>query len=112
DEIKANIAADPADSPFYAPFKHLPDAIPAAQQARLQQQARDAIRDGVNPAYQKFLAFFEDQYLPQARSAVGVSSLPHGKAYYAYLVRHYTTTDMTPREVHELGLKLVKQIHG
>jgi len=111
-EIKANIAKDPAESPFYAPFKHLPDSIPAAQQAKLQKDARAAITTVVNPAYGKFLAFFDNEYLPSARTVASVSSLPDGKAYYAYLVRHYTTTDMTPRQVHALGLKLVEQIHG
>ncbi|MGH8118028.1 MAG: DUF885 domain-containing protein, partial [Rhodanobacteraceae bacterium] len=112
DEIKANIVKDPTESPFYAPFRTLPDSTPAAEQATLQKQAQDAIANVVNPAYEKFLAFFEKDYLPHARSNVGVSSLPDGKAYYAYLVRHYTTTDMTPEQVHQMGLKLVTQIHG
>lgn len=112
DEIKANLASDPTQSPFYAPFKAMPASIPADQQAKLQQQARTAIAQVVNPAYAKFLAFFEHDYLPRARTQIGVSSLPDGSAYYAYLVRHYTTTDMTPTEVHALGLKLVAQIHG
>ena len=112
DEIKANIADDPTQSPFYAPFKNLPDSIPADQQAKLQGEARDAITRIVNPAYEKFLKFFEDDYLPHARSKAGVSNLPGGRDYYAYLVRHYTTTDMTPQQVHDLGLKLVAQIHA
>lgn len=112
DEIKANIASDPTESPFYAPFKAMPKSIPVAQQAKLQQQARDAITREVNPAYSKFLGFFEHQYLPHARTQIGVSNLPDGNAYYAYLVRHYTTTDMTPAAVHALGLKLVAQIHA
>jgi uncharacterized protein (DUF885 family) len=112
DEIKANIASDPAQSPFYAPFKNLPDSIPADRRAKLQGEARDAITRVVNPAYAKFLKFFEDDYLPHARSKAGVSSLPGGTDYYTYLVRHYTTTDMTPQQVHDMGLKLVAQIHG
>lgn len=112
DEIAANIASDPTQSPFYAPFKNLPASIPAAEQAQLQGEARDAITRVVNPAYAKFLKFFQDDYLPHARTTAGVSSLPDGKAYYAYLVRHYTTTDMTPDQVHARGLQLVAQIHG
>lgn len=112
DEIAANIAKDPTQSPFYAPFKAMPDSIPAAGQAKLRKQAQAAITNVVNPAYKKFLAFFKDDYLPHARTDAGVSSLPVGKDYYAYLVRHYTTTDMTPEQVHALGLKLVTQIHG
>lgn len=112
DEIAANIAKNPVQSPFYAPFEHLPASIPAAEQAQLRQQARAAIANVVNPAWERFLAFFRNDYLPHARSTVGVSSLPDGKAYYAYLVRHYTTTDMTPAQVHALGLKLVAQIRA
>jgi uncharacterized protein (DUF885 family) len=112
DEIAANIATDPEQSPFYAPFKKLPDSIPAAEQEKLRAEAKAAITGVVNPAYTKFLAFFRHDYLPHARSKIGVSNLPNGKAYYAYLVRHYTTTDMTPAEVHALGLKLVAQIHA
>src|SRR5690625_1706718 len=112
DEIAANIAEQPEDSPFYAPFKHLPDNIPTAKQAELQDQAKAAITDVVNPAYKQFLDFFKHDYLPQARDKAGVSNLDGGKAYYKYLERHYTTTDMTPKQEHELGLKLVKQIHG
>lgn len=112
DEIKANIASDPTQSPFYAPFKKLPDSIPADQQAKLQGAARDAITRAVNPAYEKFLKFFQADYLPHTRTVASVSSLPGGKDYYAYLVRHYTTTDMTPQQVHDMGLKLVAQIHG
>jgi uncharacterized protein (DUF885 family) len=112
DEIKANISKDPTQSPFYVPFTKLPESIPAAEQARLQGEARDAITKSVNPAYAKFLEFFRDDYLPHARTTASVSSLPGGKDYYAYLVRHYTTTDMTPQQVHDMGLKLVTQIHA
>lgn len=112
DEIKANISRDPTQSPFYAPFTKLPESIPPDQQAKLQAAAKQAITQVVNPAYAKFLAFFQNDYLPRARDKAGVSNLPDGNAYYAYLVRHYTTTDMTPQQVHDLGLKLVEQIHG
>lgn len=112
DEIAANIARDPEQSPYYAPFKTLPDSIPAAEQKKLRDDAKAAITGVVNPAFEKFLAFFKHDYLPHARTAIGVSNLPDGKAYYAYLVRHYTTTDMTPQQVHDLGLKLVAQIHA
>ncbi|HET7267404.1 MAG TPA: DUF885 domain-containing protein, partial [Oleiagrimonas sp.] len=111
-EIAANIVDKPEDSPFYAPFKHMPESIPAAKQAELQSRAKAAITDVVNPAYKQFLDFFKHDYLPQARDKAGVSNLDGGKAYYKYLVRHYTTTDMTPKQVHQLGLKLVKQIHA
>ncbi|MGH8272733.1 MAG: DUF885 domain-containing protein, partial [Gammaproteobacteria bacterium] len=111
-EIKGAIAKDPTQSGFYYPFKHMPDTIPAAEQTKLRGEAKQAITNVVNPAYEKFLKFFKNDYLPHARTKVGVSALPGGKAYYRYLVKHFTTTDMTPKQVHALGLKLVAQIHG
>lgn len=111
-EIRGAISKDPEKSAFYAPFKDMPSTIPAAERSRLRAEARQAITQVVNPAYERFATFFEQQYLPHARKRIGVSSLPEGKAYYAYLVRHFTTTDMTPEQVHQLGLKQVKRIHG
>lgn len=111
-EIEANITDKASDSPFYTPFRHLPETMSADAKAKLQRQARAAIDEVVNPAYRQFLAFFENDYLARAREPIGVSSLADGEDYYAWLVRHYTTTDMTPSEVHALGLKLVTRIHG
>lgn len=102
----------PGNSGFYAPFKHLPSTIPAAEQKKLRAAAKKAIADVVNPAYERLEAFFKSDYLPHARTHIDVSSLPNGKAYYTYLVRHFTTTAMTPEQVHQLGLRQVKRIHG
>ncbi len=109
-EIAANIVDDPTESAFYAPFKHMPESIPANKQAKLRAEAKKAVADGVIPAYRRFLKFYKQDYLPHARTKAGVSNLPDGKAYYRHLVKHYTTTDMTPEQVHKLGLKLVSQI--
>ncbi|MDN5864662.1 MAG: DUF885 domain-containing protein [Gammaproteobacteria bacterium] len=111
-EIAANLVDDPTASAFYAPFEHMPDTIPAAKQTELRAAAKKAVAQGVLPAYRRLLDFFNNIYLPNARDKIGVSSLPGGREYYRYLVRHYTTTDMTPEQVHELGLKLVAQIHA
>ncbi|MGH8225281.1 MAG: DUF885 domain-containing protein [Gammaproteobacteria bacterium] len=111
-EIQGAIAKDPTQSDFYYPFKDMPSTIPAAEQAKLRAAAKDAIANVVNPAYEKFAAFFNNDYLPHARTKVGVLNLPNGKAYYRYLVKHFTTTDMTPEQVHQLGLQQVKRIRG
>jgi len=111
-EIEGAISKNPTKSGFYEPFRHMPPSIPAAEQARLRAEAKQAITQVVNPAYEKFDAFFKTVYLPHARTRVGVSSLPNGKAYYTYLVRHFTTTDMTPEQVHQLGLKQVARLRG
>lgn len=110
-QIAMNIVDDPARSAFYRPFAKMPRGIDAAAAARLQAQARAAIATIVVPAYRRLQTFFADRYLPGCRTSVAASSLPDGKAYYAYLVRHYTTTDLTPRQVHQIGLRKVAEIH-
>jgi len=111
-QIADNIVSDVTKSPFYSPFEKQPAFIDAETWADLQAQAKAAISGTVIPAYQKMQAFFNGTYLPNARTALAVTTLPDGKNYYAYLVRHYTTTDMTPEQVHALGLQKVKEIHA
>ncbi len=111
-QIAAQIVSDPAKSGFYGPFETMPGTIPAAKQAELRAQAAKAITDVVTPAFERLLAFFENRYLPHCRETIGASALPDGKAYYAHLVRVATTTDMTPEQVHALGLEKVAEIHA
>ncbi len=111
-QIAANIVAKPEDSAFYAPFKQMPDIIPAAQQARLRAAAKAAITDVLVPAYRKFQKYYDADYLPHCRTSIAADDLPDGKAYYAFQVRLYTTTDMTPKQIHQLGLQKVAQIHA
>jgi uncharacterized protein (DUF885 family) len=73
---------DPTESPLYAPFKKLPTSIPAAEQARLQAQARAAISGKVVPAFQQLRTFFVNEYVPQARTTLAAEAMPDGKAYY------------------------------
>lgn len=110
-QVEANIVSDPAKSVFYLPFKNMPDSIDAATAKQLQSDARKAIADVIVPAFKRLDVFFDKTYVPHARTNLAATSLPDGKAYYAYLVRHFTTTDMTPEQVHQLGLKKVAEIH-
>ncbi|HET8552806.1 MAG TPA: DUF885 domain-containing protein [Gammaproteobacteria bacterium] len=111
-QIAAQIVDDPVKSAFYRPFKQMPSTIPAAKQAALRAAAKKAIANVIVPSYKKFQTFFNDVYLPATRTTIGASTLPDGKAYYAYVVRHYTTTEMTPKQIHQLGLKKVAAIHA
>jgi uncharacterized protein (DUF885 family) len=105
--------AKPEDSPFWIPFTEIPASVPQADRARLAEAGRAAIRDQVIPAYAQFKAFFESEYRPAARSTIGASALPDGEAYYADLVRYFTTLPQaTPRQVHDTGLAEVKRIRG
>lgn len=112
-QITDNIVTDPTKSSFYAPFLKLPANVQIDPKtwAALQADAQTAISNVELPAYQRLQTFFNGTYLPHARTALAVTTLPDGKAYYAYLVRHFTTTDMTPEQVHELGLQKVAEIH-
>src|SRR5580692_4411872 len=60
--------------------------------------------------YRRFLAFMRDEYVPAARGSIGAAALPHGREFYRHRVRMYTTVDLTPEEVHELGRKEVERI--
>ncbi|HEY6514598.1 MAG TPA: DUF885 domain-containing protein [Steroidobacteraceae bacterium] len=111
-QITPYVVADPAASPFYEPFEKMPDIIPAAEQARLRAAAKAAITSEVTPAYREFQQYFDHDYLPQCRSSIAAQSLPNGKAYYSFQVREYTTTDLTPEQIHAMGLRKVAEIHA
>jgi len=104
--------ADPEASPFFKPFRHFPANIPEAGRARLTQAAKDAIASGVIPAYGRFKQFFVADYLPACFEQVGVWQAPRGEELYAFFVRQFTTTNMTPTDVHELGLREVSRIRS
>ena len=113
EQIADNIVDDVTKSPFYAPFKgDKPDFVDAGTWADMQAQAKDSITNVELPAFRKLQDFFKNTYLPNSRTALAVTTLPDGQAYYAYLVRHFTTTDETPQQVHEIGLAKVKEIHA
>ena len=111
-QIAAQVVDDPAKSPFYRPFLKFSDSIPPADRAGLQTQAQATIRDKVVPAYRKLLTYFNDQYLPKTRASIAATDLPDGKAYYDFLARYYTTTDLTADEIHAIGLKEVARIRA
>jgi uncharacterized protein (DUF885 family) len=107
------IAADQpaAASPLLTPLKRLPSTIPPDRQTSLRADGLAAVEQAVKPAQHKLVAFFERDYLPHARSQLGASSLPDGRALYAFEVRRSTTTDMKPDEVFALGEREVDRIH-
>ena len=102
----------PDDSPFAEPFKKFPDSISEADRKRLHDDGIAAIRDSVMPAYVKFTAFVRDDYAPKGRTEPGIWALPDGAARYAFRVKQSTTTDLTPEQIHEIGLQQVKEIEG
>jgi uncharacterized protein (DUF885 family) len=107
------IATTPADqSPFVHPFDKFPDAVSEADRKRLREAGLAAVKDSVIPAYIKFTAFVRDEYAPKGRVEPGAWSLPDGAAWYAFRVKESTTTNLSPEEIHQLGLEQVKEIEA
>jgi uncharacterized protein (DUF885 family) len=105
------IATQPVEqTPFAHPFDSFPKEISAVDQKRLRQAGLAAIRESVLPAYVKFTTFVRDEYAPKGRTEPGVWALPDGDARYAFRVKESTTTNLTPEEIHQLGLAQVKEI--
>ncbi|WP_136162121.1 DUF885 domain-containing protein [Sphingomonas flavalba] len=97
-------AKTPEDSLFYLPFKTMPASIPAATQAELRAAAVKAITDSVVPAHRTLLRFMQDEYIPKARTALAAEKMPNGKAYYQSLIKEFATLDLTPDQIHAIGL--------
>lgn len=98
------------DNPFFAPLAAMPSRIAEEDRAALREQALEAIRTAVAPAYDTLLDFMREEYLPGARKELAASSLPDGEAFYRAQIREYTTLDLTPEQIHERGLKEVARI--
>jgi prolyl oligopeptidase len=112
DQIDVQLVENGEESPFYRTFETMPGSITKKDQERLREAAIKTIEDTVVPAYRKLARYFEKTYLPATRETVGLSSLPNGSAWYEFLARRYTTTVMTPDEIHRTGLEEVKRIRG
>ena len=105
------IAASKAeDSPFGRPLAKMPDSFSGADHARIRETMLGAIKDSVLPAYGKFAKFVKETYAPKGRTEPGMWSLPDGEARYAAAVKNSTTTDLTPEQIHQIGLAQVAEI--
>ncbi|HEX4738503.1 MAG TPA: DUF885 domain-containing protein [Allosphingosinicella sp.] len=110
-QLDGLVAGKVEDSTFYKPVTKMPATIPAAEQARIRAEYTAFIRDKLNPAHARLRAFIQNEYLPKCRDSVGLGQMPGGAALYRYLVEVNTTTDMTPVQIHALGLSEVDRIH-
>jgi uncharacterized protein (DUF885 family) len=107
--IVAHVVDDPTKSVFWEPFIKFPAAV-ASDQERLRSEGRDAIMNGAVVGYREFLDFFRNEYLPGARTTIGASDLPNGRAYYQHKIREFTTLDLSPDAIHKIGLSEVDRI--
>ena len=109
-QLAALIVADPKQSIFWGPIKAFPDTVPAADRERITAQQRALLMEKVMPAYQRLLDFVRDEYRAKARTNTAWSDLPDGKAWYAHLVKTFTTTTLSPEAIHTMGLQEVRRI--
>ena len=98
------------DTVFYKPFAQMPDWVPAAEQASLRAEALSVISDQVIPAHIRLLKFLRTDYVPNATAALAAQGLPDGRAYYQAKIAEYTTLDLTPDQIHTIGLNAVAKI--
>lgn len=98
------------DGPMYKPFVDMRGDLTADEKKDLQKRAHDALENKVYPALKKLKSFLVDTYIPRAHDGIAQSDLPNGKAWYAYLAKMHTTTDLTPEQLHQLGLNEVARI--
>jgi prolyl oligopeptidase len=111
-QIDTQLVEVGAESPFYEFFAELPDSFSEADRKRLQETAVATIEETVVPAYRRLDQYFNETYLPASRDSIGLSELPNGEDWYEFLARDFTTTEMTPDEIHRLGLAEVKRIRA
>ena len=111
-QLDAIIKDDAEDTLFWMPVKNMPDAIPAAERERITAEYRAMIEGELMPAYRELRAFVADEYMPATRASSGMAALPDGEAWYAYNASSSTTTDLTPAQIHQIGLDEVARIHG
>ncbi len=111
-QVEAQIVRDPLASPLLRPFTRFPSAVPQTDQERLRRAAADAYAGDLRPAFERLHAFVSDSYLPRARETIGMGALPNGQAWYAFRARSFTTTGLTPKQIHEIGLSEVTRIRA
>jgi prolyl oligopeptidase len=111
-QISAQLVDDPEASPFFEVFTEMPDTISDEDQVRLRAEARSVIDATVLPAYRELNEYFNETYLPDSRDTIGLSELPNGKEWYELRARQFTTTQMSPDEIHRIGLDEVARIRG
>jgi uncharacterized protein (DUF885 family) len=111
-QIDKQIVSDAAQSGFYKPFLHFSNEISPTDRERLEREARQAVEQQIVPAFKKFKEFFVSEYLPACFDQVGIWQMPNGAERYAFLARRFTTTNATPEEIHQIGLKEVARIRA
>jgi len=111
-QMQAMVVKDVKESVFYTPIKNIPDSMPANDKARITAAYEKAITEEIIPSYKKLHDFIKNEYIPKCQTMAGISNIPNGKAYYAYLAKFWTTTSLTPDEIFEIGQKEVARLRA
>lgn len=111
-QLESQFAENVEDSAFYMPVRNMPEEFSVADRERLTEAYRTSISERVIPAYKRMHNFVGDDYMSSTRDSVGLSELPGGAEWYAYMVRLRTTTDLDPHTIHQIGLDEVARIHS
>ena len=111
-QLEAHVVSDPTQSLFYMPIRNMPDSFSAADRERLDKLYQDTISSLVVPGYQQLHDFVKNEYLPETRTTDGMGALPGGDEWYRFRVKSITSTDLTPEQIHQIGLDEVARIHS
>ena len=112
-QIDAIVNSDIESNPYLKVFLEADESLLTnKEKINLINDAKNLIINKINPAYTKLNNFLKNEYLPKSRDSIGIQDIPNGKKYYEYLARYYTTTDLTPQEIHDIGLAEIKRIRS
>jgi uncharacterized protein (DUF885 family) len=111
-QVLNQIPDDPLKSPLLAAFVEIPATIPGEDALRLRAEAAKLYTASLRPAYAEFHRYLSERYVPAARTSIGLSEVPNGAAWYAWSIKVQTSTNLTAKEIHEIGLSEVKRIRA
>ena len=112
-QIDAIVNSDIESNPYLKVFLEADESLLTnKEKINLINDAKNLIINKINPAYTKLNNFLKNEYLPKSRDSIGIQDIPNGRKYYEYLARYYTTTDLTPQEIHDIGLAEIKRIRS
>ena len=113
EQIESMVAADIVNNPYLKVFNEASlEIVTPEEKDELILSAQKLIKESVNPAYSDLAKFLRNEYIPNSRDSIGIKDVPNGSEWYEYLARYHTTTDLTPDEIHEIGLKEIKRIRA
>jgi uncharacterized protein (DUF885 family) len=110
EQIRNTIPVDIDKSPLLSSFSGFPDSIGQDEQERIKASARQIIKQQVYPAFESLLQFLEDEYIPNAKTSIALIDMPNGAEWYRHRAKSFTTSNLTPKQIHQLGLSEVKRI--